>query len=339
MHTVRFSLLALLLALFLTACAAPAAPAAPAAGDATEAAGEAATEAATEATAEAATDAAAGDAAAGGPIQIGSKDFTEAILVAELYAQVLEGAGFTVERKFNLGATPIAHEALLKGDIDLYPEYTSTGLQEVLKNTERFTDAAAILDAARAGYEEQFQLTWLDASPFNNTNVFATTAAVAEQYGLATYSDLAANAGSLRLGGPAEFPDRVDTQGLDEAYGGFIADFAEFKPLGTGALRYDALQAGEVDVIVAFGTDGRIAGDQLVVLEDDQSFYPIYNIAPVVRMDTLAANPGIADALNAVAPLLTDEVMAGLNYQVDGPEKLEPGAVISTFLAENAPAQ
>jgi len=305
----------LLLALLVGACAAPAAPA-PAAGDP-----------------------AADPAAPGGPIQIGSKDFTEAIVVAEMYAQLLEQAGFTVERKFNLGATPIAHEALVKGDIDLYPEYTSTGLQEVLKNTERFGDSAAILDAVRAGYEEQFQLTWLDASPFNNTNVFATTAAIAEQYGLATYSDLAANAASLRLGGPAEFPDRVDTQGLDETYGGFVTNFAEFKPLGTGALRYDALQAGEVDVIVAFGTDGRIAGDQLDVLQDDKSFYPIYNIAPVVRMDTLEANPTIAAALNTVAPLLTDEVMAGLNYQVDGPEKLEPEAVIRAFLEQNAPVQ
>lgn len=324
--TVRYVLITLLLALSLSACAAPAAPSAPA--------GDAATGDGAAGTAEAASEAAG--AAAAGPIQIGSKDFTEAILVAELYAQVLEDAGFTVERKFNLGATPIAHEALLKGDIDLYPEYTSTGLQEVLKDTERYTDAGAILDAVRAGYEEQFQLTWLDASPFNNTNVFATTQAVADQYGLRTYSDLAANAASLRLGGPAEFPDRVDTQGLDEAYGGFVSNFAEFKPLGTGALRYDALAAGEVDVIVAFGTDGRIAGDQLVVLEDDKSFYPIYNIAPVVRMDTLQANLSIADALNAVAPLLTDQVMAGLNYQVDGPDKQEPDAVIRAFLEQNA---
>jgi osmoprotectant transport system substrate-binding protein len=335
------TLLALVLPLLFAACAAPAGQTDTAGGGATEGATEGVTESDTGAAAETATEAAAGDAAGatmgGGPIAIGSKDFTEAILVAELYAQVLERAGMTVERKFNLGATPIAHEALLSGDIDLYPEYTSTGLQEVLKDTNRYTGAGAILDAVRAGYEEQFELTWLDASPFNNTNVFATTPAIAEQYGLKTYSDLAANAADLRLGGPAEFPDRVDTQGLDEAYGGFVANFKEFKALGTGALRYDALQNGEVDVIVAFGTDGRIAGDQLVVLEDDKSFYPIYNIAPVVRMDTLAANPGIADALNAVAPLLTDQVMAGLNYQVDGPDKLEPGAVITAFLDENAP--
>lgn len=323
---VRLALLAILLPLIFAACSAPGAPAAPASN-----AGETTTEA-TGTTDQNAQDA---SAAQSGPIKIGSKDFTEAILVAELYAQVLEKAGFTVERKFNLGATPIAHEALLKGDIDLYPEYTSTGLQEVLKDTNRYADAGAIVDAVRKGYEDQFQLTWLDASPFNNTNVFATPPEIAQQYGLKTISDLAANAANLRLGGPAEFPDRVDTQGLDEAYGGFVGKFKEFKPLGTGALRYDALQNGEVDVIVAFGTDGRIAGDKLVVLEDDKHFYPIYNIAPVVRMDTLAANPGIADALNAVAPRLTDQVMAGLNYQVDGPDKQEPDAVIRTFLEQN----
>jgi len=329
------ALLAIVLPLLFAACAAPAAPAAQApAGEATSAD----TGSTSSATTGTVTQTEGTGAAPNGPIKIGSKDFTEAILVAELYAQVLERAGFTVERKFNLGATPIAHEALRKGDIDLYPEYTSTGLQEVLKDTNRYADAAAIVDAVRKGYEEQFQLTWLNASPFNNTNVFATTPAIAQQYGLKTISDLAAKAPELRLGGPAEFPDRVDTQGLNEAYGGFVPTFKEFQPLGTGALRYDALKNGDVDVIVAFGTDGRIAGDKLVVLQDDKSFYPIYNIAPVVRMDTLSNNPGIADTLNAVAPLLTDQVMAGLNYQVDGPEKAEPGAVITTFLDQNAPA-
>lgn len=313
---VWLALLVLALPLLLAACTAVTAPgAAPAAG--ATPAGQA--------------------AAPAGTIKIGSKDFTEAILVAELYAQVLERAGFTVERKFNLGATPIAHAALVKGDIDLYPEYTSTGLQEVLKDTNRYADAAAILDAVRKGYEQQFQATWLDASPFNDTNVFATTPAIAQQYGLATISDLAAKADQLRLGGPAEFPDRVDTQGLDKAYGGFVSKFKEFKPLGTGALRYDALKNSDVDVIVAFGTDGRIVGDKLTVLQDDKSFYPIYNIAPVVRQDTLAANPKLADALNAVAPLLTDQVMSGLNYQVDGPDKQEPAAVITDFLKQNAP--
>jgi osmoprotectant transport system substrate-binding protein len=268
-------------------------------------------------------------------VRIGSKDFTEAILVAELYAQILEEEGLTVERNFNLGATPIVHAAMLNGEIDLYPEYTSTGLQEVLNDTTRYPDAGAILDAVRKAYETQFQLTWLDASPFNDTNAFATRPEIAAKYGLATYSDLAANAAALRLGGPAEFPDRVDTHGLDEAYGGFIDDFKAFKPLGTGTLRYDALRNGEVDVIVAFGTDGRIKGDDLLLLDDDKGFYPVYNIAPVVRMDVLAQHPEIAGALNAVAPLLTDEVMSGLNYQVDGPDKQAVEDVVRTFLQEN----
>ena len=278
---------------------------------------------------------AAGGQPAAATLAVGSKDFTEAILVAELYAQVLENAGYKVDRKFNLGATPIAHAALLKGDIDLYPEYTSTGLQEVLKDTNRYPDAGAILEAVRNGYEEQFKLTWLQASPFNDTNAFATTAAIAQQYGLKTYSDVAAKAAELRLGGPAEFPDRVDTQGLDKAYGGFIGKFKEFKPLGTGTLRYDGLKNGDVDVIVAFGTDGRIKGDGLTLLQDDKNFYPIYNIAPVVRMDVMDKNPSIAAALDKIAPLLTDEVMSGLNYQVDGPDKKEPGDVIRAFLQEN----
>jgi osmoprotectant transport system substrate-binding protein len=328
----------LVVALLLAACT-PAAPAsqtgAGAGAQATEAAAAGSTEAAAGGEA-AGTEAASAPAAnTGGPIKIGSKDFTEAILVAELYAQVLEKAGLQVERKFNLGATPIAHEALVKGDIDLYPEYTSTGLQEVLKDTNRYDSADAILEAVNKGYGEQFNLVWLKASPFNDTNAFATTAEIAQQYGLKTYSDLAAKAGDLRLGGPAEFPDRVDTQGLDQAYGGFVTKFKEFKPLGTGTLRYDALKSGDVDVIVAFGTDGRIKGDNLTLLQDDKQFYPIYNIAPVVRKDVLDANPGIADALNAVAGLLSDEVMSGLNYQVDGPDKREPADVIKDFLASN----
>lgn len=270
-----------------------------------------------------------------GPIQIGSKDFTEAILVAELHAQLLENAGFTVERKLNLGATPIAHEALVKGDIDMYPEYTSTGLQEVLKITDRIADPQQIWERVKTEYEQQFQLTWLQPAPFNDTNTFATTQAIADQYSLKTYSDLAAKAPELRLGAPAEFPDRQDTKGLEEAYGPFVGSFKEFKQLGTGTLRYDALKNGEVDVIVAFGTDGRLAGDKLVVLEDDKQFYPVYNIAPVVRQDTLQQYPEIAEVLNKLAPLLTDEVMAGLNYQVDGPDKKEPQDVARTFLEES----
>jgi osmoprotectant transport system substrate-binding protein len=269
-----------------------------------------------------------------GTIKVGSKDFTEEFIVAEMYAQLLENAGYTVEKKLNLGGTPVAQAAIVKGDIDLYPEYTSTGLQTILKDTKRYTDPKEILNAVKKGYEDQFKLTWLDPSPFNDSNTFVTTKAIADKNGLKTFSDLAAKAADLRLGGPAEFPERDDNKAMDKIYGGFIGKFKEFKQLGTGVLRYDALKNGDVDVIVGFGTDGRIKADNDVVLQDDKTGYPIYNIAPVVRQDTLQKNADIADILNKLAPLLTDEVMSGLNFQVDGPDKVEPAAVAKAFLQQ-----
>ena len=268
------------------------------------------------------------------PVRIGSKNFTEAILVAEMYALALEDAGIRVERKFNLGATPVAHTALVNGEIDLYPEYTSTGLLEVLKQAP-IADAKGILEAVRKGYEEQFKLTWLEPSPFNNTNALAMTRQRAEELGIRTYSDLVARSGELRLGGPPEFPEREDTKGLMAAYGfdpKFIGD--NFVQLDTGALRYEALTKGDIDVVVAFGTDGQINGLGLALLEDDKNYYPIYQIAPVIRQDTLAANPAIAETLNKLAPLLTNDVMSGLNWQVDGPEKKEIADVARAFLQQ-----
>jgi osmoprotectant transport system substrate-binding protein len=266
------------------------------------------------------------------PIKVGSKDFTEEFLVGEMYAVLLENAGFTVERKLNLGGSPVAHEAIKKGDIDLYPEYTSTGLLTILKK-DPISDPKQIYSTVKSEYEKQFQLTWLDPSPFNDTNGLATTKAIADKYGIKTYSDLSTKAPELRLGGPAEFAEREDgIKGLQKTYGGF--QFKEFKQLGTGPLRYDGLKNGEVDVVVAFTTDARIAADKLVVLQDDKTFYPIYNIAPVVRQDTLQKNPKIAETLNKLAPLLTDDVIAGLNAQVDI-EKKEYQAVAKTFLDQS----
>jgi osmoprotectant transport system substrate-binding protein len=265
-------------------------------------------------------------------VKVGSKDFTEEFILAEMYALLLEDAGFKVERKFNLGGTPIAHAALVKGDIDLYPEYTSTGLLTVLKE-KPLADAKAILEAVRKGYQEQFKLSWLEPAPFNDTQALATTKEVSDKNGIKTYSDLSAKAGELRLGGPAEFAERADgIKGLQQAYGGF--QFKEFKQLGTGSLRYEALKNGQIDVVVAFGTDGQISGMGLVLLQDDKHFYPIYQAAPVVRTDVLDKNPKIAEALNKLAPLLTDDVMAGLNWQVDGPTKKEAAAVAKEFLQE-----
>jgi osmoprotectant transport system substrate-binding protein len=265
-------------------------------------------------------------------LKVGSKDFTEEFILAEMYALLLEDAGFKVERKFNLGGTPVAHAALEQGDIDLYPEYTSTGLLTVLKG-QPIQDPPAVLEAVRKGYEEKFKLKWLEPASFNDTQALATTKDASEKYGIKTFSDLAMKASELRLGGPAEFAEREDgIKGLQQAYGGF--QFKEFKQLGTGSLRYEALQNGQVDVVVAFSTDGQISGLGLVLLQDDKRFYPAYQAAPVVRADVLEKNPKITEALNKLGPLLTEEVMAGLNWQVDGPDKKEFATVAKAFLQD-----
>jgi osmoprotectant transport system substrate-binding protein len=272
------------------------------------------------------------NAGSAGAISVGSKDFTEQFIVAEMYAQLLENEGFTVERKLNLGGTPIAHQALMNGDIDLYPEYTSTGLLTMLK-LDPIQDAQEIYTTVKSGYEQQYNLTWLTPSPFNDTQALAMTKEVAAKYGIQTYSDLSQKASELILGSPAEFIEREDgIKGLQQAYGGF--EFKEIKQLGTGSLRYQALLNGQIDVVVAFGTDGAIGGNDLLVLVDDKVFYPIYNVAPVIRQDTLAKYPQIEKILNDFAALLTDDIMSGLNWQVDGPEGKEPADVARAFLLE-----
>lgn len=272
-------------------------------------------------------------AEAKGPIVVGSKDFTEEFIVAEMYAYLLENAGFQVTRNLNLGGTPIAHQAITNDEIDLYPEYTSTGLLTVLKE-EPLSDADAIYKKVKSSYKQQFNLTWLQPAPFNNTQALAMTRDKSEEYGITTFSELSEAAPKLVLGGPAEFLEREDgLPGLQIAYGGF--EFKDARQLGTGSLRYQALLDGEIDVVVAFGTDGQIEGNDLVLLIDDMNFYPIYNIAPVVRMPILDEYPEIESVLNELAPLLTNDAMSALNWQVDGPEKREPADVAQEFLQEN----
>ncbi|GAC1637234.1 MAG: glycine betaine ABC transporter substrate-binding protein [Herpetosiphon sp.] len=266
---------------------------------------------------------------AGGTIKIGSKNFTEEYILAEMYAQLLESKGLKVERKLRLGATDVAQQALVRGDIDLYPEYTSTGLLTVLKG-QPSNDRQQIFNAVKSGYEQQFKVTWLEPSPFNDTQALAMTKAGAAKAGVKTYSELATKANALVLGGPPEFLEREDgLKALQKAYGGF--QFKSTKQLDPG-LRYGALTKGDIDVVVAFGTDGQIGGFDLQLLEDDKHFYPPYQAAPVVRQDTLAAHPEIAGILNALAPKLDDTTMAKLNWEVDGPNKKEPAAVAKDFL-------
>ncbi len=264
-------------------------------------------------------------------IRVGSKDFTEQFIIGEMYALVLEESGLSVERKLNLGGTPVAQAALTSGEVDLYPEYTGTGLLTVLKQPAN-SDPEAVYQTVANQYQEQFGLVWLEPAPMNNTQALAMTQEQSAALGITTISEMAAQADQLTMIGPPEFEVREDgLPGLKSAYGDF--SLKAYRAVDPG-LRYTALVDGEADVAVAFGTDGEIAAYDLVVLADDQNLFPPYQVAPVVRQDILDAYPTLADTLNAIAPLLTNETMQQLNYEVSGNQR-EPADVAQEFLQQS----
>jgi osmoprotectant transport system substrate-binding protein len=265
-------------------------------------------------------------------IQVGSKNFTESLLLGELYAQLLESAGQPVTRKLNLGTTDIAMAALQRGEIDLYPEYTGTALLDVLKAPSS-GDPVKTYAFVRDEYAKRYSLVWLQPAPMNNTQALATTQAIAKRDGLRTLSDVALKAPQIRLGSPPEFVKRDDgLLGLRRVYGGFV--FKDMRLIDPG-LRYQALMNGDVDMVVAFGTDGAILADALVVMVDDKHLFPPYQVAPVVRKPALDAHPAIATTLDRLAPLLTDTVMRELNNEIDGKAKREPADVARDFIKQH----
>ena len=268
------------------------------------------------------------------PVVVSSKDFTEEVLLGEMYALALENAGVPVERRLNLGTTDVAQAALLKGGddggIDLYPEYTSTGLNNVLK-LEPIYDAKQVYDEVKKGYKEQFDLVWLDAAPMNDTQAMVTTKEVSEAKGIKSLQDLCDKAGELTVAAVAEFKDRADALPLlQKTYGG--CEFKEIKVFAPN-LRYKALESKEADIAQAFSTDGQIAGMGLVLLEDPKNYGLPYNVAPVVRQDVLDMYPQIADALNKLSPLITNDEISTLNWEVDGKGR-EPEDVAKEWMQE-----
>lgn len=278
-------------------------------------------------------------------IRVGSKNFTEQILMSEIVSLKLEDAGYPVERQFGLGGTAIITEAIMNNDIDMFVEYTGTGLIAVLgmelptaggaSGSATATPASASLeeqvyDLVKQGYDEELNLTWLKDWGFNNTYAMTVTRETAEEYGLTKTSDLEAVAGDMVLGTDLEFPVREDgLPGFVEAYGFTFGDVQSGDP----GLMYQALAQGEVDVITAYTTDGRIPALDLVVLEDDKNFFPPYYTAPVVRNDVLDANPEIADVLNELADQFSEEEMAAMNYAIDE-EGAEPAEAARPVLEE-----
>jgi osmoprotectant transport system substrate-binding protein len=264
-------------------------------------------------------------------IKVGSKNFTEQYILAEMYAAVLENAGFTVERKINLGGTLIAHQALVSGEIDLYPEYTGTALSAVVKG-EMSTDADKVYTQVKDFYAKQFNLTWLKPTGINNGYVIVVRQETAEANNLKSLSDLAKVSKTLVFGGGAEFPDRADgLPGLKRVYD---AEFKEFKQFAKLGLRYDALEQKDIDVANGAATDWQIGSKNLVPLADDKGLFPPYYVAPVVRQDVLKANPKVAEILEAVGTHLDNDKMRVLNAKVETDHE-EARDVAVDFLKES----
>ena len=259
-------------------------------------------------------------------VRVGSKNFTEQFVLAEIYAQALEAAGIKVERKLNLGGTLIAHKAIEENQIDFYPEYTGTMLLVVLKQPA-MSDRKAVYEKVKAAYAAK-GLTLLDEAPVNNTYNMVVRPETAAQYHLVTLSDLAKVANQLKLGAGPEFRDRNDgLPGLKAKYG---IVFREDVQMAIG-LRYQAIASKQIDVVNGYSTDGMISALKLTRLKDDKNLWPPYYVVPVVRNETLAANPKIAGVLNRVSATLDESAMAEMNYKVDG-EKMEPRDVAHDFL-------
>jgi osmoprotectant transport system substrate-binding protein len=261
-------------------------------------------------------------------IVIGGKNFTEQDILVYMMKYVIEDqTKLKVETKTFLGGTSVVAQAIERGDIDIYPEYTGTALINLLGEPV-INDSQAAYDKVQKLYKEKKQIVWLEPFGFNNTYTLTMRSDEAERLGITTISDLASKADTIMLGCTQEFLERADGQkGLEEKYGFKFAAASGMDP----GLTYAAVRDKKVSVIDGFATDGRIAAFNLKVLKDDKNFFPPYYAAPIIREDVLKKHPEIADALKRLAGKLDDKEMAKLNAKVDL-EKQDAKAVAKEWL-------
>lgn len=267
------------------------------------------------------------------PLVIGGKPWTEQYILPHILGQYIEAnSDYTVEYEDGLGEVAILTPALEKGDIDLYVEYTGTGLKDVLKEqSEPGQSSEEVLERVRAGYEETLGATWLEPLGFEN----GYTLAFSKDSGFdaETYSDLAelSKSGDMTFGAPHPFYERKG-DGYDDlvkTYGFEFSATESFDP----AIMYEAVKNGDVDVIPAFTTDSRIGLFDLETTEDDKSFFPKYDAAPVVRMETLEEYPELEEVLKGLAGQITEEEMLAMNAKVDVDQEVASD-VAREFLVE-----
>jgi glycine betaine/choline ABC-type transport system substrate-binding protein len=257
------------------------------------------------------------------PIVIGSKNFTESVILGELLAQKLERTGCKVERRLNMGGTFVCDSAIQSGAIDAYVEYSGTALTAILKQPS-INDRARVDAIIRQAYAKR-SLRWSPPLGFNNTFAMIVRQTYAQQHGLRTISDLAKLATAIRPGFGYEFTERPDGwTGLQNAYGLHVATAPRTMDLG---LTYKALATGEIDLIAGNSTDGLIEPLHLVILEDDRHYFPPYDAVVVSRTDLDQRCQGASAAIESLRNTIDDAAMRRLNYEVDG-KKREVEAVV-----------
>jgi len=249
----------------------------------------------------------------GADVVVASKPFAESFLLAEMFAQLLEARGFRVDRRPGLGATEIAFRALRTGGIDVYPEYTGTGLVAILGEPAS-SDPDSVLRRVRRVFRTRWGTEWLAPLGFENTYAIAVRRETAEEYDLATLSDLARAAPALTAGFSPDFIGRDD--GLPGLQAAYELRFGSTRSL-LQAVKYRALAEGGVDVIDGYSTDGQIARYDLVVLEDDRGFFPAYEAAPLVGPTLVAERPAAVAALTELSGLLDEAMMRRFNERVE----------------------
>lgn len=252
-------------------------------------------------------------------IAVGSKNFTEQVILGEIIAQHLESRLHQpVDRKLNLGGTLLAHQALLSGDIDMYPEYTGTAFTNILKRSG-VTDPAVVLDRVRTEYATGLRLDVLDPLGFNSSFAMTVRGADARARHLETLSDAAADPAGFALGAGYEFMTRPDGfPALNGAYP--IKWTATPKSMDLGLL-YTALLGKQVSMVAANTTDGALTKLDVKVLKDDKQAFPPYQACIVARSELLAANPEVRKALIELSGKISDESMRAMNYAVDAEHK------------------
>ncbi|MBZ5700004.1 MAG: ABC transporter substrate-binding protein [Acidobacteriia bacterium] len=266
----------------------------------------------------------------GETIVVGSKNFTEQIVLAELFAQQIEAhSALHVERRVNLGGTLLCHQALVSGKIDLYPEYTGTAFTAILKESPRLGQTAAdTFRVVREEYPDRFDVEVLPPLGFNNTFAIVVRGDDAARLHLRKVSDIAAYTPKWRAGFGYEFMERPDGyRGWMAAYGLHFLGAPRILDLG---LLYRALADRQVDIVAGNATDGLIAALGMVTLEDDRHYFPPYEAVPLVRRATLDKHPETGVALKELAGKISEEEMRRMNYAVDG-EHRDPTEVVRAF--------